>query len=339
MATSSTLTRRLSVARWRERLAVYLELSKARLATMVVVTTAVGYLLAARGSTRVDTLLWTILGTALTAFGANILNQWWEVERDRSMQRTRRRPLPAGRISRPRAALWGIVSAGVGVTVLGLGTTPLAAALGLGNVLLYVLVYTPLKVRTPLNTVIGAVCGAVPPMMGWAAATGRLEAGAWLLGGVLFVWQVPHFLALAWLYREDYDRGGFRMLPSIDPSGRITGRMATVYALALLPLCAAATWVGVTGTTFLLLSVGMTLLLAAQAARLAARRSIPAARRLFVASILYLPLLLGVMVADMDDRLARGAFLGRQPAPRVAAGTATAPAPAPSGALPAAWDR
>ena len=300
---------------WRQAISVYLELAKARLATMVVITTAVGYVLAARGATRPDVLLWTVVGTALTAFGANILNQWWEVERDRRMPRTRNRPIPSGRIDRHRAGAWGLASAIVGITVLALGSTWLTAVLGLGNVLLYVVVYTPLKVRSPLNTVVGAVCGAVPPMMGWAAATGQLETGAWILGGLLFVWQIPHFLALAWMYRDDYARGGFRMLPAVDPDGGATGRLATVHAAALLPLCLLASWTGVSGTVFLGCATLLTLLFTFQAAMLASRRTATAARRLFLVSLLYLPVLLGVMVADMDDRVLGGAFLGHQPTP------------------------
>jgi protoheme IX farnesyltransferase len=255
-----------------------------------------------------------VLGTALTAFGANILNQWAEADRDRRMERTRNRPLPAGRVSRRTALAWGLASAAVGLAVLDLGANRLTAALALFVILLYVLVYTPLKVRTPLNTVVGAVCGAVPPMMGWAAATGRLDLGAWILGGILFVWQVPHFLALAWLYREDYARGGFRMMPAADPEGVITGRAAFLYALALLPITGALALAGVTGVTYLVLSqvVGLGFVVLGWA--FARQRVRVTARRLFLASIIYLPVLLGLMVGDMDDRMAR--LAGFEPSPR-----------------------
>ncbi|MFV2071680.1 MAG: heme o synthase [Thermoanaerobaculales bacterium] len=309
----------------------YLELAKARLGALVVLTTLVGYVLGARGNPSMWVLFWTVFGTALSAFGANILNQWWEVERDRLMLRTRNRPLPAGRVSRRQAAVMGIVTAMAGLLILALGTNPLTTLLSLLVILIYVLVYTPLKVHTPLNTVVGAVCGAVPPMMGWAAATGRLDAGAWILGGILFVWQTPHFLALAWLYREDYARGGFRMLPAVDPEGLVTGRLAFVYAAALLPITAALSVVGITGGAFMLASqvAGLAFLVLGWVFLRA--RSEAAARRLFLASILYLPVVLGLMVIDMNDRATAGGFPGRHPV----AAVATPPTPvAPSAFQP-----
>lgn len=307
------------LGRW---LGAYLELAKARLAALVVLTAIVGYVLAARGSFELAELGWTVLGTTLTAFGANILNQWLEADRDRRMERTRDRPLPAGVVSRRTALVWGLASAAVGLATLDLTTNRLTAGLSLFVIALYVLVYTPLKVRTPLNTVVGAVCGAVPPMMGWTAATGRLELGAWILGGILFIWQVPHFLALAWMYRDDYARGGFRMMPAADPDGSVTGRAAFIYTLALLPVTGALAVAGVTGMTYLVLSQVVGLGFAALSLTFARNRVRLTARRVFLASIIYLPLLLGLMVSDMDDRLARFAGL----APDAVARVATAPA-------------
>jgi len=281
---------------------IYLELAKARLGTLVVLTTIAGYVLGARGNGSFATLMFTVLGTALTAFGANILNQVWEIERDRRMVRTRNRPLPAGRISRSRATVWGIVSASVGLVVLVVGANRLTAALALLVIVLYVFVYTPMKVRTPLNTIVGAVCGAVPPMMGWAAATGGLGTGAWLLGGVLFVWQIPHFLALAWLYREDYARGGFRMLPVVDPKGRLSGRLALIYAACLFPISAAIHLTGISGLIFLGGAVILAACFSALAWVFCTRRTETAARRLFLGSIVYLPLLLCLMIVNMAGR-------------------------------------
>ncbi len=277
----------------------YLELAKARLGALVVLTAFVGYLLGARGNPSLWVGAAAVVGTALSAFGANILNQWWEVERDSRMLRTRERPLPAGRVDRDRAGVWGVVTALTGLVVLALGTNWLTTGLSLGVILLYVLVYTPLKVLTPLNTVIGAVCGAILPMMGWAAATGRLDAGAWLLGGILFVWQIPHFLALAWLYREDYARGGFRMLPAVDAEGRLTGRLAFIYAAALLPITAALSATGVTGGAFLVASQVVGMAFVALGWVFLRDRSRQSARRLFLATILYLPVVLGLGVIDM----------------------------------------
>jgi protoheme IX farnesyltransferase len=300
-----------AAAPFRRWLGYYLELAKARLAGLVVLTTIVGYVLAARGGFDLEVLGWTILGTTLTAFGANILNQWLETDRDRQMERTRNRPLPAGKVTRKTALTWGLLSAAVGLVILDLGTNRLTAGLSLFVILLYVLVYTPLKVRTPLNTAVGAICGAVPPMMGWTAATGQLELGAWILGGILFIWQVPHFLALAWMYRDDYARGGFKMMPTADPDGSMTGRAAFIHAIALLPITGALAAVGVTGMTYLVASQVVGLGFAALGWSFARHRARPNARRLFLASIIYLPVLLGLMVTDMDDRIARLAGLHR----------------------------
>jgi protoheme IX farnesyltransferase len=290
----------------RSLLADYFELAKARLGALVVLTAFVGYVLGARGEVSPWGLAAAVLGTALSAFGANILNQWREAEPDSLMLRTRERPLPAGRISRRRAATWGIVTALAGLAILAVGTNWLTTLLSLFVILLYVLVYTPLKMRTPLNTVVGAVCGAVPPMMGWTAATGRLDAGAWILGGILFAWQIPHFLALAWLYREDYARGGFRMLPAVDHEGRLTARLAFLYAVALLPITAALSAFGVTGGAYLVTSQAVGLAFVGLGWIFLRARSQQTARRLFLASILYLPVLLGLMVIDIDDRAVRG---------------------------------
>jgi protoheme IX farnesyltransferase len=311
--------------RSRSLISDYLELAKARLGALVVLTAFVGYVLGARGEVSLRGLTAAVIGTALSAFGANILNQWREADRDSLMLRTRERPLPAGRISHRLAATWGTVTALIGLLILAVGTNWLTTLLSLFVILVYVLVYTPLKVRTPLNTVVGAVCGAIPPMMGWTAATGRLDAGAWILGGILFAWQIPHFLALAWLYREDYARGGFRMLPAVDQEGRLTGRLAFLYAAALLPITAALSAFGVTGGAFLVTSQAVGLAFVGLGWVFLRARNQPAARRLFLASILYLPVLLGLMVIDVDDRAMRGgevaAEMSQPAAPDIALAT------------------
>ena len=296
---------------WRELWAAYLELAKARLASMVILTAVVGYVLGARGSFEPLELLYAVIGTALSAFGANILNQVLEEDQDRRMVRTRNRPLPAGRVSRVLATTWGIASSVAGVALLAGTTNMLTAGLSLFTIVLYIAVYTPLKTRTSLNTVVGAVCGAIPPMMGWTAATGRLDLGAWILGGILFIWQVPHFLALAWMYREDYARGGFKMLPAVDQPGTLTARLAFIYALSLLPVTASLAFTGVSGSVFLITSQILGLAFAALGWRFLRLRGETAARRLFFASIIYLPLLMMLMVADMDDRISH---LGRDSA-------------------------
>ena len=217
-------------------LRAYPELTKIRLTALVVATTAVGFLMANRSEPSRMAFALALLGTALAAAGAMALNQVLEAARDARMHRTMRRPLPSGVIASRHGLFLGLSLAAAGLGTLAAFANVLTALLGLTVVLVYTLVYTPLKARSPLCTLAGAVCGAIPPMMGWTATGADLGFGAWLLAGVLFLWQIPHFLALAWLYREDYARGGFRMLPVVDASGRATGRMAVLYSLALLPV-------------------------------------------------------------------------------------------------------
>ncbi|QOJ15672.1 MAG: protoheme IX farnesyltransferase [Planctomycetia bacterium] len=281
-------------------LSAYIELSKARLSALVLATTAVGFVLGTQMNTpRAWALLfWTLVGTALCAFGANAMNQWIEHARDARMERTRGRPLPAGLLSRPHALTFALLTAIGGPLLLAWQTNLLTAMLGLLTTLLYVAAYTPLKPLTPLNTVVGAVCGAIPPMMGWTAATGELALPAWILGGLLFLWQIPHALALSWLYRDDYERGGFRMLPIIDPSGRLTCQAAVLYALALLPFGLMLTLHNVCGAVFAIGSLVTGLLFVLTTLWLFIRRDRDSARRVFFASILYLPVVMVLMVAD-----------------------------------------
>jgi protoheme IX farnesyltransferase len=276
----------------------YAKLAKVRLTLLVVATTAVGFMMAGGPQGDPPTLVWTLLGTGLAAAGSMALNQVLEADRDARMERTRNRPLPAGAIGRPAAAIAGAVAAALGLAALTVRATVVTALLGLAVVLLYTLVYTPLKPRTPLCTLVGAVCGAIPPLMGWTATGATLSFGAWVLAGVLFLWQIPHFLALAWLYREDYARGGFRMLPAVDPSGSVTGQMAVLYALALVPVGAVGVLGRVTGWLFAAGSLVLGSALVGFALSLAALRTDRVARRLFLATLAYLPLLLGLMVAD-----------------------------------------
>lgn len=278
--------------------ALLLELTKARLVSLVVVTTAVGYLMAAPGGWSGVDLTWTLAGTALAAAGSMALNQRIEVEQDARMERTRLRPLPTRAIGLAWASLFGISVATAGVVLLAWRTNLVTAALGLAVIGIYTLVYTPMKRRTTACTLAGAVCGAIPPMMGWSAATGNIGFGAWILAGILFLWQIPHFLALAWLYRDDYERGGFRMLPIVDPAGNATVLMVVLYSLALVPVGLAATLSGMAGWTYALGSLLLGGALLALGASLARSRSLPAARRVFFGTLVYLPLLLGLMVAD-----------------------------------------
>lgn len=296
-----------------------LELSKFRLSLLVVSTTAVGYFLAAESALGWSRLALTLIGTALAAFGANAFNQCLEAPRDARMLRTRGRPLPSGRVSARAAWLFaGVV--GLSGPALLLAVSPLAALLAAGCEALYVLVYTPLKVRTTLNTLVGAVVGAIPPLIGWAAAAGELAPGAWVLGAILFVWQIPHFLALAWLYREDYARGGFRMLPSADRGGERTCQAIVLFSLALVPVALMLTGVGATGLAYAAGAALLTAWLMVLAVRLYLDRSDARARGVFLASVIYLPLLLGLMVADR--RVPAAGCSGGKAPPVVVAGRA-----------------
>jgi len=211
----------------------YLELSKARIVLMVLITTAAGYLFAAP-HVDVALLLNTLVGTALVAAGTNALNQYVEREHDAKMRRTARRPLPAGRIAPRDALLFSCAIAVIGTIYLGLAVNWITAFLGAFTLTTYIFVYTPLKRRSTACTIIGAIPGAIPPLMGWTAATGSLSIGGWIVFAILFFWQLPHFMAISWMYREDYGRAGFHMLSVEDADGAATARSAIFYSVALL---------------------------------------------------------------------------------------------------------
>lgn len=282
----------------RDTISLLLELSKARLCSLVGMTAAIGYVLASAGTPHWGHFAVTLAGTMLLAFGANALNQCWEHDRDARMQRTCGRPLPAGQLSPGLAWTFGVVVGLVGAVLLVASANMLTAMLGVLCLLLYVLVYTPMKVHTPANTILGAVTGALPPMMGVTAVTGQLDATAWVLGGILFVWQLPHFLALAWLYRADYERGGFRMLPSIDPYGRWTTRAIVLSSLALMPVTLALTVVGAVGWIYAVGAFLGAIAMTALGIQMHHARTDRNAKRVFLASVLYLPVLMILMVAD-----------------------------------------
>jgi protoheme IX farnesyltransferase len=294
---------------------LYMQLTKARLSALVLMTTAVGFVMGSSGAAAIDwiRLLLTVAGTALAAGAANALNQVLEARRDALMLRTRQRPLPSRAIGTRHALLFSMLTAHAGLAILALAVNLAAAGLALATICIYIGLYTPLKTRSTLNTLVGAVCGAIPPMIGWVAATGRLDPGAWILGALLFVWQIPHFFALAWLYRDDYARGGFAMLPVIDRTGRLTGQVVVLTSLSLVPLALAATLAGLTGWVYAAGSVVLGLWILSFGARLYTQRSEASARRLFLASIVYLPVLLCLMVAD------RGPVAGSTIGPRAVA--------------------
>lgn len=272
-------------------------LTKPRITLMVVLTTAVGYAVATPQFHWL-VFLHTLAGTALLASGSSVYNQWLERRNDARMQRTAQRPLPAGRMHPGVAFALASALSAAGFVWLWLAVNPLTAWVGLATLVLYVIVYTPMKRWTSLNTVVGAIPGAMPPMMGCTAATGSLGPIAWALFGILFLWQMPHFLAIAWLYRTDYEAGGLPMLPVGDPDGRRTSLQMALYAVALVPVSILPTVLGFTDLVYL----GGAFLLGAAYFLVALRfgRSLDArdARKLLLASVAYLPALLILMVVD-----------------------------------------
>jgi heme o synthase len=276
----------------------YLELSKSRIVLMVLITTAAGYLFAA---SRVDPLLMlhALIGTALVAAGTNALNQYVEWQQDARMHRTRMRPLPAGRISPRAALLFSSAIAIVGTIYLGLAVNWLTAFLGAFTLTSYIFVYTPLKRVSTLCTIIGAVPGAVPPLMGWTAATNELSMGGWVIFGILFFWQLPHFMAISWMYREDYARGGFVMLSVLDGNGAAVARQAIYYSLALLAVSVLPWSMGMTGMAYLIGAVVCGAGLLAAAVRFYFDRGVRNARSLFMLSNLYLLIVMLLLVIDV----------------------------------------
>ncbi len=276
----------------------YVQLTKPRLNLLVVLTTMAGYYLGMKDGASWLGLVHTVVGTTLVAGGASVLNQVWEKDTDLLMRRTRRRPLPAARVA-PGPALWfGLALTGLGLVELWLFANPLAAAVALATVLSYVLVYTPLKLVSSLSTIVGAVPGALPPLIGWAAATNTLSIGGWVLFGIVFLWQMPHFLAIAWMHRDDYASAGMPLLPVIEPDGRSTGRQAVLYAATMLPVSLLPTLIGLAGPRYLLAALVLGVIVLWLSFEFAHTRTQATARRLFYATIIYLPLLWGALVMD-----------------------------------------
>jgi protoheme IX farnesyltransferase len=282
----------------RHALADFLALTKPRVNLLVLITTLIGFHLGAFGRIDITVLVHTIVGTALVAGGAAALNQVLERDSDRLMRRTRSRPLPAGRLRMGEAGWFALALAAIGLVELNLGANRLAAVVAFATIASYALVYTPLKRRTSLATVVGAVPGALPPMIGWAAATGGLPIEAWVLFAIVFFWQMPHVLAISWMYREDYERAGIRVLPVEEPDGASTSRQTVGYAAVLVPVTLLPTVVGLAGGVYLAGALVLGLGILALAIVFARQRTATHARRLFLASLLYLPVLWMLMLAD-----------------------------------------
>jgi len=280
----------------------FLELTKPRITLLVTLTALVGFLMASPDTVALEPLLKTLLGTALVAAGAMALNMLLERDVDALMRRTRNRPLPAGRLRSAEALGFGSLLTLLGTLVLVLGVNHLAAGFALLTWLSYLFAYTPLKTRTSLSTIVGAVPGALPPIIGWAGARNAVDPGAFVLFAILFLWQIPHFLAIAWIYREDYARGGLPMLPVLDPEGRITGRQAVANCVALLLVSLVPGLAGMTGRFYLVGAALLGLAYLAAAVAAAVRRTPASARLLFFTSVLYLAGLCTLLIADRSGQ-------------------------------------
>jgi len=282
----------------RERVSAYLELTKPRITFLIVLTSAAGFGLASRGNVNYVALTSALFGIALLSSGIATLNQYLERDLDGLMRRTAGRPLPSGKL-----LPWEAMAFGVGLTVaaeiyLLAFVNPLSAMLGLTVIAGYLFGYTPLKTRTSLSTLVGAFPGAVPPLIGWTAARGELSIEGWVLFAILFLWQFPHFLAIAWMYREDYSRAGILMLPVVEPNGRVTAQQIVVYTLMLIPVSLLPTILGMSGKVYFYGAIILGLLFLYSSVRAAFSLSRQQARRLLLASVLYLPLLFILMVLN-----------------------------------------
>src|SRR5436190_537527 len=272
------------------------ELVKARLTLLVLLTTAVGFYLGSEPPINYIELLHAVFGTAAAAAGAAALNQWWERRADALMRRTKMRPIPAGRMPPLQALALGVGLSIFGVIYLAIVCNALSAALTAITIAIYIFAYTPLKRASTANTAVGAIPGAIPPMIGWAAARGSIGAGAWSLFAIIFLWQLPHFFAIAWMYREDYSRAGFRMISSDDLSGERSASQSVFFCILLLILGGLPAFVGIVTYAYLAIELVLGALFIAVAMRFLRLRTREAARLLFITSIVYLPLLLGALV-------------------------------------------
>jgi protoheme IX farnesyltransferase len=276
----------------------YLALTKPRLNVLVLLTTAAAYRLGVETSVAPMALLHTVVGTALVAGGASALNQVWERDTDKLMHRTRTRPLPDARMEAGRARAFGWILTVLGLLELAVFVNLLSSAVALATLASYVWFYTPLKFKTSLSTIVGALPGALPVVIGWSAATNSLSLGGWVLFGIVFMWQMPHFLAIAWMYKDEYARAGIPLLPVLQPDGRSTGRQAVLYAAGLLPVSLMPTLIGLASPYYLAGALVLGAVLLTFTVRFAVTRTIDSARRLFLSSILYLPILWALLVWD-----------------------------------------
>jgi protoheme IX farnesyltransferase len=279
-------------------ISAYIELTKPRITWLILMSTAIGYFFGHQGPWSLLAIYHTLLGTALIASGTAALNQWYEFEADARMLRTKARPIPSGRLTRTQALVFAVFLSIAGFAELALLVNPLTGFLGLFTLVTYLFLYTPLKQRSPHSTTVGAIPGAMPPLIGYAAASGTLTWDAWALYAILFVWQFPHFYSIAWMYREDYGRAGIRMLPVVEPGGESTARRILLFSLLLIPISVAPTFLAMTGSIYLVGAVLLGVFFLHAGIGVIRNRTVLGARAVLRASVLYLPVLYGLMLFD-----------------------------------------
>ncbi len=279
-----------------EKAAAYLELTKPRIAFMLVLTSAAGFYLGAKGGFDLALFINSVIGITLLAFGVATLNQVIERRTDALMERTMNRPLPSGRVSPAEALIFGLILTISAEIYLAATVNYLTAALGLVVIVGYVLLYTPLKTKTSASTAIGAIPGALPPLMGWTSSANEITLGAWILFALLFLWQFPHFLAIAWMYREQYAKAKILMLPVVEPSGKLTAQQIVLFTVMLLPISITPFFIGLTGWVYLIGASLLGIWFLYESIQTARAKTVEKARRLLLVSVLYLPVIFALMV-------------------------------------------
>ena len=298
MEAASTEIQETGILSLRERLSAYVELAKPRIAFMLVLTSAAGFYLGTVGNFNVGLFINAMIGIALLAFGVATLNQVIERKTDALMDRTAKRPLPSHRLTMAEALIFGLLQCIIAELYLGFLVNGLTALMGVIVIVGYVLVYTPMKTRSSASTAIGAIPGAMPPLMGWTAASGEVTVPAIVLFLILFLWQFPHFLAIAWMYRKQYEKAGILMLPVVEPEGRITARQIVIFAAMLLPVSLAPFFFGTSGIYYLIGATILGIWFLVVSIQTAIARTDERARKLLLVSVIYLPLIFGLMVFD-----------------------------------------
>ena len=298
MDTTTAEIQEIRVLGARERIAAFVELTKPRIAFMLLLTSAASFYIGTKGSFDFALFANAMIGIALLAFGVATLNQYIERDTDALMDRTARRPLPTGKITPMEAMVFGVLQCAVAELYLFALVNPLTAVLGLTVIIGYVFLYTPLKTRTSASTAIGAIPGAMPPLMGWTAASNEITIGAWALFVLLFLWQFPHFLAIAWMYREQYAKAGILMLPVVEPEGKITARQIVLFTIMLVAVSLSPFFLGFAGVIYLVGASILGIWFLMESIQTARAKNVEKARRLLMVSVLYLPLIFGLLVLD-----------------------------------------